>query len=372
MTPFSRGKGKILSIYVPTKQGGLVQRSTGTSNPRIARQIAEAVQKLADDHRWTIPTALQANRKWTPAGAKRARKFTLTDMYAAVVSGQLPRLEALLDARNLSESLDGWIRWVRANRQEGVRTADVYWQQVTTLIKPGEFFAAPDLTKGTVTAWLTSRTEASSGTRRKYLYALKSFVSYLMDTGVLETDPLAGLKAPRKNPPRERWETVENDQFIVSAASPQYRAVFAFIHATGCDVGSAIRAQVGDLNLTKGRANIRGTKTDRRKVHAATIEPWAIRYLKPVVASVIAPHAPLFPGLSRHGAAQHHARCIAAVGVEDYTLKDSRHSVAVRMRLRGESFEAIAEQLGTSVFQVVTVYSKYKPEDAAKAARGAR
>lgn len=371
MTPFSRGKGRVLSIYVPTREGGLVQRSTGTSNARVARQMAEAVRKLADEHRWTIPTALQLNRQWTPPGRKTAKRFTLTDMYAAVVNGTLPRLEALLDAKNLSESLDGWIQWVRANRQEGVRTADVYWQQVTTLVKPGEFFAAPDLTKAAVTAWLTSRTDASSGTRRKYLYALKSFIAYLLDTGVLETDPLAGLKAPKKNPPRERWETAAVDEAIVKSARPRYRPFFALIKSVGCDVGSALRAQVKDLDLTKGTMNVRGTKTDRRRVHAATIEAWALPYLKAHAKGMIG-NGLLFPDLNRHQPAKHHAECCTALQVEDYTLKDSRHSVAVRMRLRGESFEAIAEQLGTSVFQAVTVYSKYKPEDAAKAARVAK
>jgi integrase len=371
MNAFERGENGIKSIYVPTREGGWVQRSTGTSNARIARQMREAVQKLADEHRWTIPTALQLNRRWTPPGQKKARKFTLNDMYAAVVAGQLPRLEALLDAKNLSESLDGWIQWVRKNRQEGVRTADVYWQQVTTLVKPGEFFAAPDLTKATVTKWLASREDASSGTLRKYLYALKSFVAYLLDTGVLETDPLAGFKAPKKNPPRERWETIANDERIVKAARPRYRAYFAFIKAIGCDVGSALRARLGDVDLTRGRTNVRGTKTDRRRVHAATIEAWAIPYLREHTRGMIGDGL-LFPELERHAPTEHHRDCCAAVGISDYTLKDSRHSIGVRMRLRGESFEAIAEQLGTSVFQVVTIYSRYKPEDAAKAAKKAR
>jgi hypothetical protein len=38
------------------------------------------------------------------------------------------------------------------------------------------------------------------------------------------------------------------------------------------------------------------------------------------------------------------------------------------MRLAGKSFEDIAAQLGTSVYQAVTVYTKYRPEDAAKEA----
>jgi hypothetical protein len=54
----------------------------------------------------------------------------------------------------------------------------------------------------------------------------------------------------------------------------------------------------------------------------------------------------------------HHARLTKKLGIEDYTLKDARHSVGVRMRLAGKSFEEIAEQLGTSVYQAVTVYTR--------------
>ncbi len=45
-------------------------------------------------------------------------------------------------------------------------------------------------------------------------------------------------------------------------------------------------------------------------------------------------------------------------------MKDARHSVAVRLRKAGRTFEEIAAQLGTSVYQVVNVYAKYKPDAA--------
>jgi integrase len=359
MTAFVRGKSGIKSIYVPTRQGGLVQRSTGTSDPRIVRDMKRMADEIRDKHLWSILDALQANRIKLPA------------VYQSHVANQLPQLAAQLSAVNLSGHLVGWIAWVRAQRSADVRTADVYWQQVTALIPDGGSFLLPDLTRARVIAWLTGMT-CSSGTKRKYLYALKSFVRYLLDVNVLTIDPLAGLKAPKKNAARDRWETVANDERIVTAALPKYRPLFAAVKAVGCDLGSAIdRAQKGDFDLKARTMNVRGTKTDRRKVHRATIEPWAIPYLTEHLRSVVGPHTLVFASLSRHGASHHHARCCEAVGVEDYTLKDSRHSVAVRMRLAGKSFEQIAAQLGTSVFQAVTVYSRYTPEEAADAARKA-
>jgi integrase len=131
-------------------------------------------------------------------------------------------------------------------------------------------------------------------------------------------------------------------------------------------VGSALRAQVGDVNLFSGTASIRGTKTDRRRVHRAVIEPWALAYLKPhlAVRRKDGTSALLFPDTNRNAPSKHHDYLTGeTLNVPDYTLKDSRHSVAVRMRLAGRSFEEIAAQLGTSVFQAVTVYSRYQPAD---------
>lgn len=355
MSAFKRGKNGNQSIYVPTRHGGLVQRSCGTAVPALVRGMKRMVLELRDRS--------VASGNWAILDALFAKRVRLFAVYEAYTSGLLVELEARLSAKNLAASLDGWIAWVRANRDADARTADVYWQQVTTLIPNGGTFLATELTKERVIAWLSSRANASSGTRRKYLYALKSFVRYLTDTGALASDPLAGLHAPKKNRARRRWVTADIDEQIVKAAIPKYRAFFAFIKGTGCDVGAALRAQRGDINLFAKRANIRGTKTDRRAVHGAAIEAWAVEYLDRRAVSAAPRHALLFPDLNRNGATKHHARICETVGVDDYTLKDARHSVGVRMRKGGKSFEEIAAQLGTSVFQAVNVYAAYDIDD---------
>ncbi len=268
MNAFGRGKHGNQSIYVPTRSGALKQRSTGTSVSSVVRGMKRMVVEMKDRHYWNTLDAIEQKRA------------SLAECYPSYASGQLAELEARYSSANLSEHLDGWIAWVRANRDAEVRTADVYWQQVTTLIQVGEPFPASELTKARVIEWLASRA-VTPGTKRKYLYALKSFIGYLNDVGVLATDPLAGLKAPKKNRARERWEKADVDENIVANALPQYRAFFAFVKGTGCDVGSARRAQKGDVNLFAGTTDIRGTKTDRRAVHGAGVDPWALPELVP-------------------------------------------------------------------------------------------
>jgi integrase len=201
----------------------------------------------------------------------------------------------------------------------------------------------------------------TSGTRRQYLYAVTGFTQYLVDMGVLQDFPLSRVKAPKKNPARERYESQRADAAIVAAAHPRYRALFAFIKATGVDVSVALTTLRRDIDLQRGVSRLKGTKTARRQVHEGLIERWVI----PILADHVrepTPNAPLWPDLTRYGAYQYHARCCETVGVEDYTLKDSRHSVAVRMVQAGYNMMEVAEQLGNSLEMCARVYARFTPK----------
>lgn len=379
MNAMARGKHGYLSVYVPTKAGGLVQRSTGTHVGHVVRGMQRMVRDLKDGHRWVILDALTIATVGT--GKRKRPALSLKDAYAYYTSNALAELEAKLTAKNLALYLDGWIKWVRGNRRADVETADVYWQQVTTLVAPDlvdpkfldekaertitAVYFATSLTNESALEWLTTREKASSGTKRKYFYALKSFINYLVIKGVYPADPISALKAPKKNPAKEMWVTADVDEAIVKDSILKYHAFFAFIKGTGADVGSARRALIADVNLFAGKTDIRGTKTPARKVHGATIEPWALPYVRAQVNArrKLNDGPKLFPGMGKKPPSKHHAIVCKRLGIEGYNLKDARHSVGVRMRLAGKTFEEIAAQLGTSVFHVVTVYARFQPED---------
>lgn len=107
--------------------------------------------------------------------------------------------------------------------------------------------------------------------------------------------------------------------------------------------------------------HIRGTKNEKRDRHDAIIEPWALDYLRehcrPIVGAT-----PLWPLVTRYKAHAIHQATCEKLGIKDYTLRDSRHSWAVRSRKRGERLEAISAQLGhSSVYMAATVYGQFKP-----------
>lgn len=345
MNAFQKGKGKVLQIYVSSRVG-FKQRSTGTTVPAEARKIERMCAALKDAQEWDLLDRILAGR------------LTLRDLYAAYSANALAALKARFHDVDLADHLDGWQRWVVSNGGTE-QTAETYRAQVQTLV--GESLALSELTKVRISKWLVELEDITTGTRRKYLYALKSLVRYLNEVGIVDGDPTAGVRSPKKNPSRLRWETQANDERIVAAAPAEYRALFAFIKATGAELSAALDTLRRDVDLDEALAHIRGSKNDRRNRHDALIDSWALPILREHCRTLTA-NAQLWPGISRDQAHHHHQATCRALEIEDYTLRDARHSWSVRCRKSGGSLEAIAEQLGhKSILMAATVYAVFKP-----------
>lgn len=358
-------KRGIWQFYQPLRSGGVKQRSCETADAALARRMERLVRRLADDHRWAVLDTL--------GSTVNGRKVTVPILYALSQSDpELKDFEAALGSKPLAGFLADWEKDVLA-RGKTAFTASVYRQRVEHFLlgvrldakrEPG----TADLTPANVKRWLARLTERgvggrplTSATRRSAFYALKSFVRYLVELGALERDPLAELRAPEKGPPRVRYESEANDRRICDAApSAAWRAFFAFVHGTGADVSPALEAYRRDFDLERGRCTVRGTKTHKRFRHEVEIEPWALEILKDYLRPFL-PNARPWAGLTRHMAHHHHQATCAALELEDYTLRDARHSWAVRARVqRGYSWEQIADQLGNSPWIVSTVYANFR------------
>lgn len=357
MSPIRRNG--VYYLYVPDRAGHWTLRTTKTKDASVYRGMKRMIAELRDTRRWSLLDAMITGR------------LTIGTVYDAHTANALDALDASLSASKLTAHvpafLDGLRVLGRAERYVGGVS-----KKVRSFVEAAHAGTTADLTPARVTAWLASL-KTTPGTRRQYLYAVTGFARYLCDIGVLKDYPLARIKAPKKNPARMRYETEANDQRIVNAASPKYRALFAFIKSTGCDVSTAFRTRRRDIDLDRGVAELKGTKTARRVVHEGLIEAWAIPVLRSHLAG-LTPNALLWepktgkpgkhgtaetPFYSVSGAGHHHAQTCAALEIDGYTLKDARHSVAVRMAKAGYTPFEIAEQLGTSADLIASTYARF-------------
>lgn len=345
MSPIRRGG--ILYAYIPRQSGGRVLRTTQTGDLRVYRGMVRMLADLKD-----------GRRHWPLLAALDTRRLSLGQVYDAYTLNQHDQIQASLSAAALRPQVTAYLASCTA-RGLAARNVLNITRQLESFLDSAPSGTTADLTTAIVTAWLGTLT-ASPGTRRQYLYAVTGFTRYLCDVGVLADYPLTRVKAPKKNKSRMRYETEAVDLAIVRAARLGMRSLFAFIKGTGVDVSVALSTLRRDIDLTAGRANLAGTKTANREVHQALIETWALPFLRADLGEVL-PNARPWAGITRSMAAHHHATCCTALEVDGYTLRDARHSVAVRMLDVGYNVMEIAEQLGNSPELVARVYARFVP-----------
>jgi hypothetical protein len=381
VTPYQKRGFKTFYMRVPVQSGGEgVVRSCGTRDADTAREIEVLVERLASRKRWDLLGAVTSK----PA------KITLSELYYADRTNRLDELLEMIEDEPLVVYLDDWESWVRSNLGN-TGTAEMYRMQISTLIADptqnidveGRISFVSELTAPAVSKWLASRKKkngepVSTGYKRKLLYALFSMINYLREMQVLTTNPVEDVKRPKKGKPRIRYESEANDIRIVEAIDGAARqSLAAFIKSTGAEVSAALAMYPRDIELWPeddefycGVGHVPGTKTDTRDRHDVLIEKWARPWLEREMKNAI-PRKRIWDGISRFQARDAHVAACRAVEVDDYTLRDSRHSWAVRgRRFRAASFEAIAEQLGNTPWQAANTYAQFKPSMAERRAEG--
>lgn len=344
--------GKHFQIYVPTRAGGLVQRSTGTAEKRVVRAMQKLVQELRDAHRWPILDAI--------ASRDRKTRLSLDRLYKeAAKDPTLRKLEGDLSTPDVVPLIDEWIKSLDGDlgtRASGERSE----YEVAVRSFTGETCRGSRFTVQEIHTWLHQQSGGPS-TRRAKLYRLSSFIRFLVQRGVLESNPVRGdaLTKPKKGKARIRYESADVDAAICDEAeSDELAAFFAIVHATGADVSPALVMRRRDIDVEAWRCHVKGTKTARRDRHGVEIEAWArkrlLAYLMTRKASDL-----LFPTLDRDVASRKHLEAAKAAKVEDYWLKDARHSVAVRMIAAGRTLHDVCLQLGSGLYTVATVYADF-------------
>lgn len=352
MTPFPRGKAGNLSVYLPRQSGGFTQRSCKTTDAKLVKAYEAAVHWLQAQTppAWDLIDAL---------AAKRLTWSQVMELHAAGRASLAPIRAKLEDVALLPKLPAFRAAWLADGRQP--RTLDNYEREIGAYL--ATYPMRSDFTPENVQSHLRGLS-ITPGSRRKHLYALRAFERYLCETKVMTAPMLPMVRAPKKNRRRLRYESAAIDAKITAAVIARYRPAVALIHATGADVSSILTMRGRDLDLSRLLCHIPGTKSEKRYRHDIPVEAWAAPFLAELKA--VLPDGLLFPGMTRHKLSFQHARARKAAQVSDYTLRDARHTIAVMMRRKGQSFEAIAARLGNSVYQCAITYAAFTAHDMAE------
>jgi len=285
--------------------------------------------------------------------------LSVPELFDAYSRGSLEDLRERMNDIDLEPHVVPWLRVLGARASQD--THDHYRLYARSLLPEGKRFPRSALTHERLSGWLASRPVGRS-TRRKYHAAISSLCEHLKAIGVLQRNPMREVKAPAQANPRMRYLDQSEVERLIAALPAPYNVLSALLHGTGMEVSVALGLKQRDFDPSRREVRAKGTKTQARD-RTAKVAEWAWPMVERHI-SLLTPNALLFPAINRWTASDKHREACKALGIEDYQLKDSRHTYAVRAIRAGASFEVVARQLGhANTAMAVKVYARFQPTE---------
>jgi integrase len=336
--------------------GGWVKRTTGTRDPNTAKKMQRMVTDLG-------PTELDES---DILAAINDNRLTVPQVWAIwkgpeSIPVRLKKLRAFLADADLLEKREDWIAEVTLS--SSMDTAEHYDHALQSLVDTiGRDGTLPisAVTVEAIKQWIASIPH-TTGTKRKYHASVSSFFTYCKSVGAIERNPMRDIPLPPAADARDRHLTRQEARALADAQASPFRELSALLAGTGIEVSVALALRVKDVDVANQEIRARGTKTHNRD-RVAKVASWA---WKDVLWAIVGklPDALLFDTITNiDQARRRHQDACEALKIEDYTMRDARHTYAVRMVKAGTPTIQVAKQLGHKDQSMVQeVYGLYEP-----------
>lgn len=208
-----------------------------------------------------------------------------------------------------------------------------------------------------------------------YVYALKTFFSWLEVTGQADYNPISGMKfkRPQQNE-RQPLTITEVQQLYTAAKTLKEKAVLHLFYSCGLRRSEGEALNTNDLQLRKGLLYVRQGKGAKRRVVpltasvAADLEQYYLNY-RTGSEAITAINTEAFvlnrTGKRMSGDGYNHLlqRLAERAEIEkEISLHHLRHSIATHLLQGGMSMESVRDFLGHSFLETTQIYAKAKPE----------
>jgi integrase len=391
MTAFRRAGRGVHTVKVPTESGVWVSRSTRTRDRLRAKAMQHMIDVLGPDDRgaWDLVRLVTVNESKT-----KRPNLTLPQLFDLWASAPVTRHAP--DGLPIAPSDDERMRHVRAHLKtvdvsplvddffkvltgpsEGVGddTAKHYRSAVRLFVPKDETVLATKFSEREITAWLEEMDDVEPGTVRKRGVGLHRFIAWLRDRGVLQFDPMAEITLPSQGPPLAHFLEVPDVERLADTQDGAYRLLSYVLPATAMEVSTALSVRVRSVSRTDRTMHAPGTKTyNRDRVVRVAEFAWD------AVLELLKGKHPdtrlfdLIPDRWTAGDAHTAARdALVEAGhrvfaempggaAHLYTMRDHRHTWAVRAVRSGWPIEAVARQLGhVNGILALKVYARFVP-----------
>lgn len=365
-------KGKrTRKVKVPTRDSRRwVARSTGTRDPQRAKLAQRMVDVLGprDKAAWDLLELITAVKP-SHSLAELLELWLSTPVTRHDNEGQpiapsdderLKHVRQLLKDVDVEPMVETFFEVLTGPKENvGKDTAQHYRAAVRLLIPEGSAFPLSRLNEREINLWLEEMDDVSPSTVRKRGIGMGRFVDFLRGRQILRHDPMAEITLPAQDDPLAHYIETADVIRLGDAAPGQYRLFEYALAGTAMEVSTALAIRVRAVSRMDKKIHAPGTKAYNRNRFVRVAD-----YAWDAILEALKgkhPDSRLFDEIpDRWWARDVHTdtrdalvakgfRCYAEMPdgrPHDYTLRDHRHTWAVRALASGWSGEAVRRQLG--------------------------
>lgn len=361
MSAYRRKGRRVHQIKIGGRDGRWFARTSGTRDANTAKKMQRMVDELGP----------QGARAWDIIDRLEAKTLSVADLWDLWIAHDkdLDRVRAHLDDVDLEPHVATWQAALKGP-STGIAedTAAHYVAAVRLLIEEGKPFKRSALTPARLRTWLDEMTDVESATVRKRGQGMRRFTKFLVARRVLLSDPMRDITLPAPGKPRVHYlETVDAKRLADAQPSP-YKEFSALLAGSGIEVSVALKLRRRDVDEEHREIRAAGTKTHARD-RIVRVAEWAWDYVAPLLENRHR-DALLFDTIpNRWDPQEAHNDAIAALVekghaiYDGYTMRDHRHTYAVRAIRAGTPAELVARQLGhVNPVLVHRVYGRFSPD----------
>lgn len=258
---------------------------------------------------------------------------------------------------------------IKSYREDLTQAIEYFQSQPALGPKAGIEVLRPRVLRGWL-AWLHEKGYAKSTIARR-LAALRSWCRYLRRQGLLEQDPAAGLRGPRKEQPLPHFLPAEGIRKMLDLPQGEEplthrdRALLETAYSAGVRVAELVGLNLDDLDLDEGSATVRGKGRRERLVFLGPPALEAIQVWLGDREGLAKPKAAGALFLNKNGTrlttrsvGRILAKYLGPAGLDTEASPHSlRHSFATHLLNQGADIRGVQELLGHKSLATTQIYT---------------
>jgi integrase len=211
----------------------------------------------------------------------------------------------------------------------------------------------------------------ASGSARHAFAAARKMFNWMVEQGMLETSPFAGVKAPGK--PGNRDHVVRDDELKriwdrAESMGLPFGSIAQLLMLTAQRRGEVVAMEWSEIDKDKALWTIPGARTKNGKAHAVPLTAGALRILS-TIERTWSPY--VFPARGKpeqpySGYSKGKRQLDAAAELHDWTLHDLRRTAATGMARLGVAphvIERVLNHVSGTFAGVAGIYNRFQYED---------